>query len=172
MSGQLTSILLALTVTAAVAQPLVADHTCNVSDAYDLSHGLASAGVCSILELQNSVTLASLSFSVPTLTVNSLNLTIQPSKTASDVVLNFGSYALDGKVLVTGVSNITFRDIILQAYASATVQNGTLTTFLPLFNVDTTSSLYMSNVSFLVESARCSMEARYSTDIAKPRTAW
>ena len=101
MSGQLTPILLALAVTAALAQPLVADHTCSVSDAYDLSHGLASAGGCSTLELQNSITFTSISFSVPSLTVNSLNLTIQPSKTASDVVLNFGSYTLNRKVLVT-----------------------------------------------------------------------
>ena len=172
MAGQLTRILLALAVTVAVAQPTIAANTCSVSDAYDLSQGLANAGDCSSLELQNSITLTSRSFPVPSLTVDSLNLTIQPSEAASDVVLNFGSYTLDGKVLVTGVSNITFKDMTLQRYAAITVQNGTVNTFLPLFNVDTTSSLHMSNVSFLVDSARCSMEARYSTQLATPRTSW
>ena len=172
MSRQLLPVFLALALAAAVAQPLLAGHTCDVSDAYDLRYGLANAGECSTLELQNSITLTSMSFSVSSLTVNSQNLMIQPSETASDVILNFGSYTLNRKVLVTGSSNITFRDMTLQSYASTTVQNGTLNTFLPLFNVDTTSSLYVSNVSFLVDSARCSMEARYATELTTPRTSW
>ena len=172
MSGKLTHILLAVAVTAAAAQPVIAGHTCSVSDAYEFSHGLENAGDCSILELQNSITLMSRSFSVPSLTVNSLNLTIQPSEKASGVILNFGSYTLIGKVLVTGLSNITFRDISLRRYTSSTVQNSTLNTFLPLFSVDTTSSVYTSNVSFLVDTARCSMEARCAKQLATPRTSW
>lgn len=160
MLAQVHPVLLTFAVTALVAQPSLAGQTCNVSNAYDLQHGLGSTGDCSSLELQNSITLTSLSFSG--LTVNSQSLTIQSSETAPDVILDFGSYTLNGKVLVTGTSNITFRDITLQGYASNTVQNGTLNTFLPLFNVDTTSSMYMSNVSFLVDAGRCSLAARYA----------
>lgn len=170
MLAQLHPVLLALAVTALVAQPSLAGQTCNVSNAYDLQHGLGSAGDCSTLELQNSITLTSISFSGST--VNSQSLTIQSSETAPDVILDFGSYTLHGNVLVTGTSNITFRDITLQGYASNTVQNGTLNTFLPLFNVDTTSSMYMSNVSFLVDPGRCSLEARYASELATPRTSW
>lgn len=153
----------------AVAQPLLAGHTCNVSDAYDLSRGIANAGECSTLELQNSVVLTSISFSASKLTIDSQNLTIQSSKTAPEVVLDFGSYTLNGRISITGASNIMFRDITLKSYASVTLQNGSLTTFLPLFNVDTTSSIYMSDVHFLVDSGRCSLEA---DALATPRTSW
>ena len=54
MLGQWHPILLALAVTAAVAQRLLAGHTYNVSNAYDFRHGLAHGSEYSTLELQNS----------------------------------------------------------------------------------------------------------------------
>lgn len=166
MPGQL---LPALVVATVVLQPLLASHTCNVSDAYDLSYGLANAGGCSTLELQNSVALTAMSFSAASLTIDSQNLTIQSSTTAPEAVLDFGSYTLNGKVFITGASSIMFKEITLKNYASSTVQNGTLTTFLPFFDVDTTSSIYMSDVCFLVDSGRCSLEP---DTLATPRTSW
>lgn len=163
MSGQLLPVFVVATV---MLQPLLASRTCNVSD--DLSYGLANAGDCSTLELQTSVTLTAMSFSASSLSIDSQNLTIQSIKTAPEAVLDFGSYTLNGKFLITGTSSIMFKDITLKSYASSTVQNGTLTTFLPFFDVDSTSSIYMSDVRFL-DSGRCSLEADM---LATPRTSW
>ena len=165
----LFSVVFILAVASAVPQPLLVSHTCKVSDAYDVSSGVANAGDCGTLELQNSVVLTAMSFSASTLTIDSQNLTIQSSKTAPEAVLDFGSYTLNGRVSITGASNIMFKELTLKNYASTTVQNGTLTTFLPFFNVDTTSSIFMSDIRFLVDSGRCSLEA---DALATPRTSW
>ncbi|KAL3150315.1 hypothetical protein ABBQ32_000163 [Trebouxia sp. C0010 RCD-2024] len=148
MSGQLLPVFVVATV---MLQPLLASRTCNVSD--DLSYGLANAGDCSTLELQTSVTLTAMSFSASSLSIDSQNLTIQSIKTAPEAVLDFGSYTLNGKFLITGTSSIMFKDITLKSYASSTVQNGTLTTFLPFFDVDSTSSIYMSDAPITYDRA-------------------
>lgn len=155
---------------AAVGPQAVNGRVCNVSDAYDLSSGIAAD--CGTLELQNSVTLTATSFSASNLVVNSQNLTIRSNAAGSEVILDFGSYTLNSKVLITGVSKVTLQDITLLNYASTTVQNGTLNTFLPLFNVDSTAEMYVNNVRFLVDTERCSLDPNYANELMTPRTSW
>lgn len=163
--------LLVFFIAAAVAHP-VAGRICNVNDAYDFSYGIANAADCTVLELQNSVALTATSFSASSLTVDNQNLTIQSNTSSPEVIFDFGSYALNGKIFVTGLSTFSFQDMTLQSYASTTVQNGSLNTFLPLFNVESTAQMHISNVRFLVDADRCSVDPDYATELATPRTSW
>ena len=171
MSLRLLSAVVALCTAAVLAQPTPGP-VCNVSDAYDLSHGIADSVDCDVLVLQNSVALTATSFAATSLSLDNQNLTIQSNNAAPEVILDFGSYALNSRVSITGLATLTFHDITLQNYASTTVQNGTLNTFLPLFNVDSTAQLLISNVRFLVDAGRCTLDSNYATELATPRTSW
>lgn len=91
---------------------------CAVSDAYDFQSGIANVD-CSVLELQNSIALTACSFSSGAFVINDQKFTIQASTPdlPSATILDFGTYALDGKVSVTGSSVITITDLALQNYA-------------------------------------------------------
>ena len=171
MLWQMLSNLLVCSIAAAVFQP-VAGRICNVSDAYDFSYGIANAADCTVLEVQHSVALTATSFSASSLTVDNQNLTIQSNTTSPEVIFDFGSYALNSKIFVTGVSTFTFQDMTLQNYASTTVQNGSVNSFLPLFNVESTAQMHIRNVRFLVDAGRCSLDPDYVSELATPRTSW
>ncbi|KAL0036115.1 hypothetical protein WJX79_003774 [Trebouxia sp. C0005] len=97
-----------MVVAAATAQS--PDHApCAVSDAFDFQSGIANADECSTLELQNSVALTANSFSSGTFVINNQNITITASEAATNapITLDFGTYALNGKILVTGTSIVT-----------------------------------------------------------------
>ncbi|KAA6423601.1 MAG: hypothetical protein FRX49_06661, partial [Trebouxia sp. A1-2] len=162
-----------MVVAAATAQS--PDHApCAVSDAFDFQSGIANADECSTLELQNSVALTANSFSSGTFVINNQNITITASEAATNapITLDFGTYALNGKILVTGTSIVTFMDLAVQNYAATSVQNGSTSTFMSLFSCDSTSSLHTSNVQFFVDAERCLLDSNYTNVLATPRTAW
>lgn len=170
LSRHLLPILL-ICLLAAVTQP--ADCViCNVDDAYDLSYAFSDAADCHVLELQNNVALTPYSFFASGIVVNNRNLTIQSVKIETQAVLDFGSYSLSGKVLVTGLSNIIFRNITLKNYLATPVQNGILNTFLPLFHVQDTSRLYISNVNFRVKCCWLLGRLQLCSRAGNPRTSW
>lgn len=146
---------------------------CAVSDAYDFQSGIANVD-CSVLELQNSIALTASSFSSGAFVINDQNITIQASTpdSASATILDFGTYALDGKVSVTGSSVITITDLALQNYAGTSVLNGSISTFMALFSFDSTSALYTSNVQYLVDAGSCLLDKNYTNELAIPRTSW
>ena len=148
------------------------DVLCAVTNPYDFQYGIANVQDCSVLELQNSVQLTATAFATA-LTIADESLTIRPSPTAGpEVVLDFGDYELNSKILVTGSSVVSFDNITLQNYAATSVQNGTTSTFMALFQFDSTATLFLSNVHFLVDAGRCLLDPNYANELAASRLAW
>lgn len=167
--------LLVLSVVAVPATAQSPEHApCAVSDAYDFQSGIANADECSTLELQNSIALTANSFSSGTFVINNQNITIKASAAATNapIILDFGTYALTGKISVTGTSTVTFIDLTVQNYAATSVENGSTSTFMSLFSCDSTSTLHTNNVQFFVDAGRCFLDSNYTNELATPRIAW
>ena len=175
MSRTVLFSLLVLSVVTASATAQYPEHSpCAVSDVYDFQSGIANADECSTLELQNSAALTANSFSSGTFVINNQNITITASEAATDapIILDFGTYALSGKISVTGTSTVTFIGLAVQNYAATSVQNGSTSTFMSLFSCDSTSALHTSNVQFFVDAGRCLLDSNYTNELVTPRTAW
>lgn len=149
------------------------DSACVVTSSYDLEYALASAAVCRVLELRANITLTSDNFSPQGLALVDESITIQPAPEAAyPVKLDFGTFNPTNAIQVTGSSIVTLMHLQLQNYLATPLQNGTTTTFMPLFNFDTTSSLHIIDVQLLMDAGRCAQDANFPQLLYQPRLSW
>lgn len=149
------------------------DTACVINHSYDLEYALANAAVCRLLELRANITLTSDNFSAQRLVLTDQSVIIQSDPNATlPTKLDFGTYTPSNTIQVTGNSSVTLRHLQLQNYLATQLQNGTTTTFMPLFTFDSTSSLYTDDVHLLMDAVRCSEDDEYSNLLYTPRRAW